>query len=345
MPSKKYLDNNGLSYFWGKVKDEVESVHSNIYYGVCDGTSTSIAFTATIDGITEYTEGLTIILKNGVVTSAAGFTININNLGAKPVYHNMAAATAETTIFNINYTLMLIYENRVSGGNWLCYRGYDSNTNTIGYQLRTNSSTLPASVKTYRYRLLFTSADGTKFVPANADTSTSADTIKTPITTPIDPFGEIVYYGTTSAVNANANFGAAYLWQQYTVNLGYSFNNSNAALTLTYPAPVYVKATPQSNGSVIIDATNPYVQELPSAEDGKIYIYLGLAYSATNIELRMNHPVYHYKDGAIRLWSIVAEAEDDEEILNLLTEYGYSAPIADADGNVVTDTDNNIILG
>ena len=86
------------------IKDPV--ARTSIGYGVVDSTSTSTVFTATIEGVTSYYDGLAIMLKNGVVTSASGFTININGLGAKPVYQNMAAASAETTIFNINYTML-----------------------------------------------------------------------------------------------------------------------------------------------------------------------------------------------------------------------------------------------
>ena len=120
---------------------------------------------------------------------------------------------------------------------------------------------------------------------------------------PIDPFGEIVYYGTTTAIEANANVTAAQLWQQYTMTLGYAFNRTGAALVLPYPSPIYIKCAPQSDGSAIIDADNPYVFTLPSTEDGKIYIYLGRTYSATAIEMTMNHPVYYYKGGAVRLWT------------------------------------------
>ena len=48
---------------------------------------------------------------------------------------------------------------------------------------------------------------------------------------------------------------------------------------------------------------NDIVQTLPTTEDGKIYIYLGNAYSTVSIELKQNHPVYYYKDGAIRLYT------------------------------------------
>lgn len=304
--NKKYVD-DGLA---GKAACAPSDSHyyalhaAGIAFGAVDSTSTSTEFTATIDGITSYYDGLCVMLKNGVVTSAAGFTININGLGAKPVYSNMSAATAETTIYNVNYTMMFVYDStRVANGAWICYRGYDTNTNTIGYQLRTNSSTLPAAQKFYRYRLLFTSADGTKWVPANTSSSTNATASRSANQTPIDPFGEIVYYGTTSAVDANANVSASAIWQEYTLTLGYSFNNTGSALVLPYPKPIYLVCDPQTDGSAIINSTTPYATALPTTEDGKIYIFLGRTYSATQIELVMNHPVYYYKNNAIRLWT------------------------------------------
>lgn len=136
----------------------------SIPFGIVDSTSTSKVFTATVPGITELVDGTCVLLKNGVVTSASGFTININGLGAHPAFSNMTAATAETTIFNINYTMLFIYDStRVVGshtGAWCCYRGYDANTNTIGYQVRTNSSIRTVTDAARYYKLYFTSADG-----------------------------------------------------------------------------------------------------------------------------------------------------------------------------------------
>lgn len=326
------------------------TVANGIHYAQVGSASTSKNFIVTIPGITEYYDGLTIMLKNGVVTSASGFVINVNNLGGKPAYTNLAAATAETTIFNINYTMMFVYDStRVAGGGWICYRGYDANTNTIGYQLRTNSSTMPMDSIVYRYRLLFTSADGTKWVPANNSTSTNATASRTTIQTPIDPFGEIVYYGATASVAANANPAVGSLWQQYTLSLGYSFNRTGAELALQYPKPIYLKCAPQTNGSAIIDAESPYVQALPSTADGKIYIYLGVAYSATAIELKMNHPVYYYADGAIRPWvnqnGSAVTAMTDQEIKDAVddawvTVYGLDDRGFVAHGQIISVTDD-----
>lgn len=278
--------------------DETAYATASIPYAKVDSTSTSTAFTATVPGITQLRQGVSFWLENGVVTSASGFTVNINNLGAKPVYSNLAAATRDTTIFNVSYTMLFVYDaDRVEGGAFICYRGYDANTNTIGYQLRTNSSTLPAKETGYRYRLWLTSADGQNYVPINTSTSTSTTGTKALNTdTPIDPFGAIVYNSTNGTVNANANLPTGTQWTQYTLDIRYQ----KYPLTLTYPDPVYLQCTPQSAGGALI---NDIVQTLPTTDDGKIYIYLGTAYSATSMELKPNHPVYYYKDGAIRAYT------------------------------------------
>jgi hypothetical protein len=42
--------------------------------------------------------------------------------------------TRETTLFNINYTLLFIYNSSViDGGGFIAYRGYYSDSNSIGY--------------------------------------------------------------------------------------------------------------------------------------------------------------------------------------------------------------------
>lgn len=155
----------------------------------------------------------------------------------------------------------------------------------------------------YRYRLLFRSVDGQKFVPANNSSSTNATAARTTIQTPIDPFGGIYYYGTTAAVEAGSRPSATYLWTQYLVTLGYSFNRTGAALALTTYKPLYIKALPQASGGAVIDADTPYVQALPTTNDGYIYIYLGIVNAATTFELAAEHPVYYYDGTRIRHWS------------------------------------------
>jgi hypothetical protein len=51
------------------------------------------------------------------------------------------------------------------------------------------------------------------------------------------------------------------------------------------------------------------VQALPSTADGFIYIYLGIAYSATAMELRFYHPVYYHDGTGIRAWTGYTETD------------------------------------
>ena len=274
---------------------------SHISYGQVDSTSTATVFTATVVGVSELKDGTAVMLRNGVITSASGWTLNVNGLGAKPVYSNMADATRETTTFNINYTILFIYdENRVDGGCWIYYRGYYSDANSVGYQLRTNSSKFKALDKGYRYRIWLEVSDG-EFMPVNNSTSTNATANRSNYMNNREfmIYGRILYNGYNGTVDANAFLSTGTMWQQYTFALGYSFNNTNSALNLTVDAPLYMVAEPTSNGKARLH-TPYYTQSLPSSEDNLIYIYLGHMYSATNIELSYEHRAYEYKNNSIR---------------------------------------------
>ena len=278
----------------------------SIPFGEVDADSTATDIKATVNNFHSTLEnGVFAYIRNNAIASASGWTLNVNGTGAKPVYASNANATRTTTVFSASVTYLFIYNStRVEGGCWDMYYGYNANDNTIGYNLRTNKMSLPTTSACYRYRLLFTSADGTNFVPANASSSTNATSTRTTTQTPIDPFGSIRYYSYTTAVTSGNRPGATYLWEQYELTLGYSFNRTGAALTLTSWKPVYIKCAPQTDGSAIIDADNPYVQDLPATADGKIYIYLGVATSATQVEMVFHHPVY-YRDanGRKRIWT------------------------------------------
>ena len=96
------LDSN--AYAGAQTSGGAANKAVSIPFGQVDSTSTSTAFTATVDGITELRDGVCVYLKNGVVTSAANCTLNVNGLGAKRILYSMAAASAVTTQWNINYT-------------------------------------------------------------------------------------------------------------------------------------------------------------------------------------------------------------------------------------------------
>lgn len=274
----------------------------SIPFGQVASTSTSTAFTATIDGITELRDGVCVYLKNGVVTSAANCTLNINGLGAKPIYQTMSATSAVTTHWNINYTELFIYNSsRVSGGCWDMFYGYYSDSNSIGYDIRENyNGNKKPKATLYSNRLVFSRKDGL-MLPVNTDNG-GAVTTHVLTTESFNPFGQVYFYSSSTTVNPGSNIPSAYLFSQAAntlVDLRYSFNFGS---TLVAGNDVYLKGIPQVDGSAIL-AENPIAFNLPSSEDGYIYKRLGKCYDTYRIVLEQHKPIYYYKDGAIRQWT------------------------------------------
>lgn len=98
-------------------------------------SATANAFTVTIPGITALTDGMIVHVRFNAAT-ASGATLNVNGLGAHAIYYRTATAVT-THIVKDNY-VTLIYD--ASAGHWVMLFSYDADSNTIGYQVRTNSS-------------------------------------------------------------------------------------------------------------------------------------------------------------------------------------------------------------
>ena len=173
----------------------------------------------------------------------------------------------------------------------------ETGDNTLPHQLRHNNGNYIASTNLYRYEILFTKNE-TTLIPVNAVNNSTA-TNKTLTTEEFDPFGHIMYYNSTTNVNANASITGNQLYYQLNIDLRYSFNTGT---TLTNNRAVYLVAVPQSNGKAKLHST-PITQTLPSTEDNLIYIYLGHASSNYQMELSYRHPIYEYKNGAIRQYT------------------------------------------
>lgn len=85
----KYLDSNGLSYFFQQLKTIFAAKKHGVFYGVCSTAAATQAKTLTISGITEYYEGLSVLIKfTNAQTYNGNPTLNINSLGAKSIKKN-----------------------------------------------------------------------------------------------------------------------------------------------------------------------------------------------------------------------------------------------------------------
>ena len=180
----------------------------------------------------------------------------------------------------------------------------DSNTitqNAIAY------SSCTAAADIYRYQLVLRTQDK-QLIPVS--TANNTFTIgKTYTTIPFDPLGEIYYFYTSGSTASGGNIPTSILYRQVLMDLRYGFDlNATADYRLTARQPVYLTATLQDDGSAVLtkpagSIIGPLSQTLPSSDDGLIYIYLGQAYEDSNpyrLELALNHPVYYYKNGAVR---------------------------------------------
>lgn len=286
--------------------DVKDAISPRIYMGTCGtaaGTATKVVTVEEfpLDGNGKPLVGTMIGVKFTNSNSGTAPKLNVNSTGAASIYYNASVYSSASTIGGSagRYSYYVWHDDMWVFLSW----GVDNNDNTLAYNVRYNSASRTMTGVTYRYRILFSSADDQHWVAANTSSSTNATASRTVNQTPINPFGQIVYYGSTSSVSSGSTPGASSLYTQYALTLGYSFNRTGAALTLTSKAPVYIKCAPQSNGSAIMDSTTPYVQALPTTEDGGIYIYLGIASSATAVEMSIAHPVYYFKDGSVRLWT------------------------------------------
>ena len=293
-------DGSGRSlsnYVWGNAK---------IFAGTCATAGATSAKTVDCEAFTEddLVKGalLFVTFDNTNSAAVANLRMDVNETGLKPIKKIYTTGTpANLTAageIRANQTYLFEYD----GTNWVCMTldYYASNTDTQAYRIRYYNLQRVCTSQMYRYRLMFSSADEKYWVPANNTSQTGATSVRAATTTPIDPFGPIgVFWATATTVNSGASptTGTVYT-KTSAVTLGYSFVFANSAMTAKLP--VFLKCAPQADGSAIIDATTPIVQELPSTEDGKIYIFLGVAQNETAFELYENHPVYEYKNGHVR---------------------------------------------
>lgn len=184
---------------------------------------------------------------------------------------------------------------------------HSGDVNDVNYYNREYYGSRKTNSALYRYMLCLTKSDGS-LVPMNSISNVVAKT-KTLTTDSFDPFGEIFFWNTTTTYTAGANVGDGSWYRQYLCDLRYSFNcggyNADGGGTLTARLPLYLVAVPQTDGTAILHS-EPLSQTLPNQEDGLIYIYLGRVYQDSypyRVLLSLNHPVYYYKNGAVRLWS------------------------------------------
>jgi hypothetical protein len=147
----------------------------------------------------------------------------------------------------------------------------------------------------YRYKLILEGIDG-KYYPIVTTNQTSSTLVqKTPTNATLKIGGNILYYNTTTTVAVDGNVSNTYS-EISTTYMVYSFNQDGG---YQLQRPIYLVGIPQASGGYKL-ASNYYTQDLPTTEDGKIYIQLGIVYLQNCLCLETGHPIYEFKDGKVR---------------------------------------------
>lgn len=265
-----------------------------------DSSSVSNAINATVDGITELRNGVFCYLRNNVVNTVGGFTLNVNGLGAKYVYSSISDTAKISNQFSKTTSMLFIYnETRIEGGCWDMFFGVDTDLNDTAYKFRAINAGRVA-YNTIKANILILSKDSKYVIAVNESGSTGTN--KTLTTESFDPFGQIWNYSNgTIDIAPEGRVPNGYLWCQVGQHdARRSFNISTNEFEIS--KDVYLVAVPQSDGTAKLHSS-PITQTLPSTEDSLIYIYLGIANATYQFDLFLKHPIYYFKDGALRLWT------------------------------------------
>ena len=234
--------------------------------------------------------------------------------GAIPVYLgssgvNGTRMTTQLAVKTQGAPVLLAYDakNNIWGA-----MQYWTDANTYDRNLLNDTRVTAGTNKIMNYSLVMQKADGTW---ESCTTTSGTGTSKTKNTSGFR-LGKIWVYNYNETIAANALTRNDYLYDCIPHTLTYS---TNCGTTLVARKPVYLVGTIGNDGLFYLD-TPWWTQTEPTTEDGKVYIYLGDAYSTSAIYKVANNPIYEYRDGAFRPYT----SRQASNTINAMT--GYSKP-------------------
>lgn len=326
--------------------------HLKVYTGSCTTAAATAIKDVTTDGNFELEKGAVVFVNFSATNTVAvaNLKLRVNSstdTDAKPLKHQYNASESNLPgagYIRANQTYAFYYD----GTNWVMITDYNSNNNdTSTTYERYNHTRLTCTTTFPRYTLALTHAtDSTKIIPINSTENNVTDTKTTITSEPFNIFEKIYYKSDapTTVLAANSLVAVGVLWYAYSaLDLRYSFNLTTTSLTahkdvylvcsLVTPTTAILRGSSVTgaNASTLSNNQGPITQTLPSSEDNLIYIKLGRSYSAYQITLTADHPIYWYKDGALRLYT-------EGRGINNITRSGTTFTATRDDGSTFTFT-------
>ena len=285
--------------------DTYQKIADKEFFSITNSGTTAGTWLGSHDDITAYFDGMTIAFYQNGLAGASTTTLNINSLGAKTIYY--ANDSKLTTHYGSRALIMLQYDS--DQDRFYAHDFYYSDAN---YNLRWNlditvNNSAGTGTAVHGYQILLEGADG-KFYPCTEGGSTGNTNAVS--TADLKIGGTMLIYNTSTDYAANATLTSSSLWAALETGTMEYWNNRDSGWA-TPDRPIYFVGTVQSNGSFRLDNTSYtsfLTQDLPTSDDGKIYIKIGwMADDYDDFRLENNHPIYVYKDGSIKEYAGFAE--------------------------------------
>ena len=299
---KNYVYKRGQEFIVGTQSSETNSwtgvsEQSALYDGMC------INYFLPYDCENNYSSAtLNLTLSNGTTTGAKNVKIRGNN---SVINHFKAGSIIQLT-YCVNKTI-----NGTSVTGWFA-DAVDEATNNVRLSAQLTGRSTSIGFAIYGTQLILRGSDN-KFTSICGSRSTSTN--KTRTTRGFYP-DSIFYYSIITGVNGNSKTTKNTVWSQCDLDIRYCFNTTS----LTASLPVYLVCTFNTSTSLFILDTTWWAQSLPSTEDGKYYVLLGYMSTTTIMTLIGEHPVYAYKNGAIRechISSIISDIASLDDRVNI----------------------------
>ena len=386
--SGQVLKSNGTSVYWGNdenttytLTNSTTAMNNLVFTGTGSGggssahilevptivrgtmnndSSTATAFVVSATAtITALYDGLTLIIKNTKVASAANCTLNINGLGAKRIWLSQSNSYC-TTHWALNQTYLFVYDS--TNDRFELQQGRDTNDTDVVRLCGGATHLLAGGSGIYKHSLYARLQGTASLTDTNPNinvhtyssftTSSGTGTSKAYRNEYFD-ITKIYYHYSDSDVasgsttgNATVNYNFKLVNLQYTLNCG-STLTANKPVYLVFvapsdyvtdygkPAPVVNSSFPfytQQIGDVLglahsTTALNEYIPRLR-------FVMVGVAYSGYQVDITIDKPIF--------MPDLTQTTANQWKMVPVETKGACSTisgiAIKDGNGDVITDT-------
>lgn len=282
------------------------------FYGVSNTAAATVQKEVSIPSVTTLDIGTIIIVQPTVTSTVASSTLKLNDFPAYPMRYNNAAITTSTdsVVWSASFPSIWVFD----GTYWVfAGHGLDSNTTyTLNYSLDAGQYTAGSgSYAITRYSIVAQKADGTweKITATNA--SHSVATSKS-VNTNGFILNQLRYYGTTTVVANGALIAANTLYEKSaSVDMRYS-TNCGGTTTWALGDYIYLVGTIGADGLFYLDTTTWWSNALPTTNDGKLYIRLGLSLTAAGYTMSFfdDRPIFYHDGTGIKEYKVADNKQD-----------------------------------